>query len=63
MAARFIQRYESGWKDALAGPLVPEFMLTFYSGSRGLGGFGIGMDQVMSDRMMGFSQGAYRNPN
>lgn len=48
-AAQFIQRYESGWKDPLQGPLVPDFMLHFYVGNRGLGGYGIASGAVVSD--------------
>lgn len=48
-AARdFIRHYGSGWEDPLRGPLVPTFMLYFYEGQRGLGGFGIGSGYIVS---------------
>jgi hypothetical protein len=48
-AARFIQAYRSGWQDPFRGPVVPDFVLHFYAGSRGLGGYGIGPGVLTSD--------------
>lgn len=48
-AAQFIQAYRSGWQDSVAGVVVPEFLLHFYSGSRGLGGYGISTGYLTSD--------------
>ena len=48
-AAQFIQAYRSGWQDPVGGVVVPEFLLHFYSGSRGLGGYGISTGYLSSD--------------
>lgn len=48
-AAQFIQAYRSGWRDPVAGIVVPEFLLHFYAGSRGLGGYGISTGYLTSD--------------
>ena len=48
-AAQFIQAYHSGWRDPVAGIVVPEFLLHFYAGSRGLGGYGISTGYLTSD--------------
>lgn len=48
-AAQFIQAYRSGWQDPLEGIVVPEFVLHFYAGTSGLGGYGIGAGYVTSD--------------
>jgi hypothetical protein len=48
-AAEFIQRFTSGWKDPLSGPVVPDFMLHFYAGERGIGGYGIGVGVIVSN--------------
>lgn len=47
-AVSLIQGYQSGWKDPLQGPLVPAYMLTFFSGSKYLGAFGIGETAITS---------------
>ena len=48
-AAQFIQAYRSGWKDPVGGVVVPEFLLHFYGGSRGLGGYGFSTGYLTSD--------------
>lgn len=48
-AAQFIQAYRSGWQDPIGGVVVPEFLLHFYGGSRGLGGYGISTGHLTSD--------------
>ena len=48
-AAQFIQTYRSGWQDPVGGVIVPEFLLHFYEGSRGLGGYGISNGYLTSD--------------
>jgi hypothetical protein len=48
-AAEFIQQYSSHWEDPLIGPILPEFMLHFYVGNRGLGGYGIGVGSVVAN--------------
>jgi hypothetical protein len=47
-AATFIGRRETGWKDPLSGPLIPHIVLMFYSGTRFLGGFGVGNSYIVS---------------
>jgi hypothetical protein len=48
-AAHFIQAYRLAWQDPLRGPVVPDFVLHFYAGTRGLGGYGIGAGVLTSD--------------
>ena len=48
-AAQFIQAYRSGWQDPVGGVIVPEFLLHFYRGGRGLGGYGISTGYLTSD--------------
>ena len=48
VAARFVQPYSTGWEDPLRGPLVPRFMLYFYSGSQFLKAYGIGIGYLAS---------------
>jgi hypothetical protein len=48
-AAQFIQAYRSGWRDPIGGVVVPEFLLHFYRGGRGLGGYGISTGYLTSD--------------
>lgn len=48
-ALDFIKKYRSGGKDPLSGPLVPRFMLQFYTGQEGLGGFGVGSRHIVSN--------------
>jgi hypothetical protein len=40
-AARFARANETGWKDPLSGPRIPQYLLRFFNGSRFLGGYGI----------------------
>jgi hypothetical protein len=48
-AARFARANETGWKDPLSGPRIPEYLLRFFNGSRFLGGYGIGSGYIVSD--------------
>lgn len=45
---KFIQRYQSGWKDPLSGPVVPDFLLMFYQGRRFVGAYGVGYGDIVS---------------
>jgi hypothetical protein len=47
-AIAFIERYQSGWKDPVTGPVVPTFMLTFFKGDEGISGFGVGGRYIVS---------------
>ena len=50
VAADFILPFQSGWKDPLSGPRVPELMLTFFKGTQFVGAYGAGRgpDYVVS---------------
>jgi hypothetical protein len=48
-AVRFARAKQSGWKDPISGPRVPQYLLQFYNGSRGVGGYGIGSKYIVSD--------------
>jgi hypothetical protein len=47
-ATTFIRQRETGWKDPLTGPVIPRIVLMFYSGTRFLGGFGVGDSSIVS---------------
>jgi hypothetical protein len=47
-AIEFIERYQSGWRDPVTGPVVPTFMLTFFKGEEGISGFGVGGRSIVS---------------
>jgi hypothetical protein len=48
-AVRFVRAKQSGWKDPISGPPVPRYLLRFYNGSRGIGGYGLGTAYIVSD--------------
>lgn len=48
-AARFARANETGWKDPLSGPQIPQYLLRFFTGTRFLGGYGIGSGSLVSD--------------
>lgn len=48
-AVRFARANETGWKDPLSGPQIPQYLLRFFTGSRFLGGYGIGSGYIVSD--------------
>ena len=47
-ALDFVERHSSGWKDPVAGPRVPTFMLYFYREREALGAYGVGADYLVS---------------
>ena len=48
-AARFARAKETRWKDPIAGPRIPQYLLRFFNGNRFLGGYGIESGYIVSD--------------